>query len=93
MVQDLKRSNSQAMRRRESALGIGANEDFGEMLGRRRTQDEENGGAGERGGAVVLGRGRSLSGTLGDFWTRVKGRGSREGLRDDGGEDRGPEER
>lgn len=88
MVQDLKRTSSQTMRRRESVLGIGADEGvLGEPLGRRRTQTDEDSNTPPMPG----GRGRSLSGTLGDLWTRVKGRASREGLRDE--EDRGPDER
>lgn len=75
MVQDLKRSGSV---RRESVL---ASDELGEPLDRRRTgPDDED-------VPVPIRRGRSLSGTLGDLWTRgasyVQGKSSREGLRDE----------
>ncbi|KAI8940930.1 hypothetical protein NX059_002186 [Plenodomus lindquistii] len=92
MVQDLKRGGS--VRRRESVLGIGAEEE-GEVLGRRRTRDSEiMGGGGGGGGERVdrgererpVGRGRSVSGTLNELWRGLRGRGSRE---DFGGEFQG----
>ncbi|KAH3952977.1 hypothetical protein HBI56_115970 [Parastagonospora nodorum] len=78
MVQDLKRSGSV---RRESVLGIGASDDLGGPLDRRRTgPDDED-------VPIPIRRGRSLSGTLGELWTRgasyVQGKSSREGLRDE----------
>jgi hypothetical protein len=79
MVQDLKRTGSTTVRRRESVLGLGVSDEgmMGEPLGRRRTGDEESAPS------MLGGRGRSLSGTLGELWTRVKGKSSREGLRDE----------
>ncbi|KAF2738632.1 DUF803-domain-containing protein [Polyplosphaeria fusca] len=88
MVADLKRSGSVrsthtqrdgvTVRRRESVLGIGAQEidpqgeGVGEPLDRRRTATE--GGEGERA------RSRGLSGTFGDIW-----RGLRKGAEEGGG--------
>jgi hypothetical protein len=89
MVQDLKRGGSirykdadGTARRRESILGIGTGEmddnELGEPISRRRTQTDE-----ERGTRRPSGRGRSLSGTLGDLWRTVRGVGSREDMRDE----------
>lgn len=79
MVQDLKRGGSlrghptqraDDATRRQSVLGIGAQEvdeeRIGEPLDRRRTGTDET--SPERGG-----RGRSLSGTLGDLWRGWRG--------------------
>ncbi|KAH7386895.1 magnesium transporter NIPA-domain-containing protein [Phaeosphaeria sp. MPI-PUGE-AT-0046c] len=77
MVQDLKRTGNLARgeARRGSLFGIEANahegSGEGEGLERRRTEDERPGG-----------RGRSLSGTLGELWRGMRGRGSREELHD-----------
>lgn len=63
------RENDDA-RRRQSVLGIGADEvqDVeGEPLDRRRTAEDEGRGEG------VVGRGRSLSGTLGELWRGWRG--------------------
>jgi hypothetical protein len=83
IVADLKRSGSIRgnashkdggdVKRRQSVLGIGVSEmdeANGEPLDRRRTQTEE-----EMGG----GRGRSLSGTLGELWKGLRGLGDGEG--------------
>ncbi|KAH7122576.1 magnesium transporter NIPA-domain-containing protein [Dendryphion nanum] len=86
MVADLKRSNSlrgspstrdvsgDAVRRRESVLGIGAREvdegAMGEVLERRRTATDDV--------PSLVGRGnrqRSLSGTLGELWRGIRGEG------------------
>jgi hypothetical protein len=63
------------VRRRQSVLGIGVgeiDEGVGEPLDRRRTQTDEE--TGER----KAGRGRSLSGTLGDMWRGLRGQGDGE---------------
>lgn len=81
-------------------LGIGASEidggPVGEPLDRRRTvdsgereRDREDAGM-EEGGRPTNGRGRSLSGTLGELWRGVRGRGSKEDMR---GEEEGGGER
>jgi len=83
MVADLKRGGSVRghavhrdsgdVRRRQSVLGIGAGEIDdgvgigGEPLDRRRTQTDEQRGEG-------IGRGGSLSGTLGDIWRGLRGK-------------------
>lgn len=76
MVQDLKRAGSLRTAgdgRRGSLFGIEAEGSAeGEALERRRTNE----GSDERPG----GRGRSLSGTLGELWRGVTG-GSREDMR------------
>ncbi|KAF2638948.1 DUF803-domain-containing protein [Massarina eburnea CBS 473.64] len=87
MVADLKRGGSLSKRtsradirgeegrRRQSVLGMGPGElvddNFGELLDRRRivTGEEERGAGG--GNGIV--RGRSLSGTLGDLWRGFRG--------------------
>ncbi|KAH9872703.1 hypothetical protein J1614_005097 [Plenodomus biglobosus] len=95
MVQDLKRGGS--VRRRESVLGIGGSE--GEVLGRRRTRDSDGLGDEEGRQSVresesesdrPVGRGRSVSGTLNEFWRGLRGRGS---IEDVGGEYWGAGER
>lgn len=79
MVQDLKRTGNlgRAEGRRGSIFGIEANAQDGnaegEALERRRTEEERPGG-----------RGRSLSGTLGELWRGMRGRASREELLRDG---------
>jgi hypothetical protein len=84
MVQDLKRSGNMrtegaAMRRRESLFGISDGDGMmGEPLDRRRTQTDEE--STTRPG----GRGRSLSGTLGELWRGLKGRNSREDIGGEG---------
>ncbi|KAL5121633.1 hypothetical protein ACEQ8H_000319 [Pleosporales sp. CAS-2024a] len=80
MVQDLKRSGTGSVRRRESVLGIGADEEAaglgGELLGRRSTRENDEEGASASANAnMSRARGRSLSGTLEDLWTRVRVRG------------------
>ncbi|KAF2680232.1 DUF803-domain-containing protein [Lentithecium fluviatile CBS 122367] len=97
MVADLKRSGSVRghavhrdngdVKRRQSVLGIGADEideGIGEPLDRRRTHTDE-----ERVESVG-GRGRSLSGTLGDLWRGFRGQGDGDGAAD---EERGEEGR
>jgi hypothetical protein len=83
MVQDLKRGGSiradGMARRRESNFGIGSSDDLGEPISRRRTQTDE-----EQASRRPSGRGRSLSGTLGDLWRTVRGVGSREDIRNGG---------
>lgn len=83
MVADLKRGGSlrgppmhrenDDSRRRQSVLGIGAGEVeevVGEPLDRRRTTTDEQSSEQQNGGS---GRGRSLSGTLGDLWRGLRG--------------------
>ena len=55
-------------------MGIGASEvdeDIGEPLDRRRTATAEEARTQER--TLVVGRGRSLSGTLGELWRGLRG--------------------
>jgi hypothetical protein len=74
MVQDLKRHGGDAsVRRRQSLFGLDA-EFGGEPLDRRRTAEQGEGEREER----VVGRGRSLSGTLGGLWRGIKGKRSQE---------------
>ncbi|KAF2005370.1 DUF803-domain-containing protein [Amniculicola lignicola CBS 123094] len=79
MITDLKRGNSLRGSGAHTVMGIGAGEmdggamgtgedGFGEPLDRRRTANEE----GER-RQELRGRGRSLSGTLGDLWRGITG--------------------
>jgi hypothetical protein len=83
MVQDAKRTGTNAsVRRRGSAFGIEA-DGFGEPLGRRRTREEE--GISE---PPTMSRGRSFSASLGDLWKGLKGRGSQEFRDDEGREGR-----
>jgi hypothetical protein len=91
MVQDLKRgANVRDVRRRESVLGIGrrGEEDERDMLGepmsRRQTRDSQQDG-GEPVGRMG-GRGRSLSGTLGELWRGLRGQSSREDFGEEGRE-------
>ncbi|USP75726.1 uncharacterized protein yc1106_03000 [Curvularia clavata] len=87
MVQDLKRGGSiryreteDAVRRRASVLGLGAEDDgmlgtTSEPLSRRQTRDSQ---IGEE--SAKTGRGRSLSGTLNELWKGISGR-SEDGAR------------
>ncbi|KAF1829783.1 DUF803-domain-containing protein [Decorospora gaudefroyi] len=92
MVQDLKRGGSVRSTRdaggdarRRSVLGAGDEEGLGEgVLCRRHTRDGGFVDGGEVGWEVGdgggMGRGRSLSATLGELWRGIRGRGSLEGL-------------